>query len=302
MLERMFDEAGIQASIHYVQAGVNLAQEARQAVENGASIVVAGGGDGTLSATAAGLTGTETTFGVLPVGTLNHFARDLKIPLDLEAAAKVVLQGHTERVDVGQVNSKTFLNNSILGLYPIYRFLKEDEKRRGFGRRMAFVRAAISVLRKYPSLKVRLYVNGQEIVRKTPYILIANNEHAMEGYQLGARQSLSEGKLFIYMLRNKGRLFLLRLLLKLLIGRFHAADAFEVFSAEEAWVDVKGKRVGVALDGEVTVLESPLHYRVLPSALKVFVPMPEEVMPATTPLTVDQPEPAPVAALAPATA
>lgn len=300
LLERLFADAGVEADIRYVEKGVNLAELSREAVAAGAQVVVAGGGDGTLSAVAAGLAGTETAFGVLPVGTLNHFARDLKVPLDLEAAARIVLAGHTDDVDVGEVNGKTFLNNSILGLYPIYRFLREAEERRGWGRRMSFLLGVAGILRRYPSLKVRLFVNGQEIERKTPYILVANNRHAMEGWHLGSRESLDEGKLFIYVMRQQGRWGLLRMLLSLVFGRFRGRDNFEIFSAEEVWVEPKGRRIGVALDGEVTVMDAPLHYRVLPRALKVLVPPPEASPVEMRPAFVEEPGDAPALSPQPA--
>jgi diacylglycerol kinase family enzyme len=275
LLESLFEKEGIPTDIKYVQAGTNLAELSRKAVADGSSIVVAAGGDGTLSAVASGLVGTDIAFGVLPVGTLNHFARDLKIPLDLQGAARVVLGGQTTEVDVGEVNGKTFLNNSILGLYPIYRFLREGKEKKGWGRRMSLLLGLASIFRKFPALKVRLLVKGHEIERKTPYILIGNNEHAMEGYHLGLRNSLCDGKLWIYVMKPRGRLGLLRILLSLIFGRFEGRKNFEIFSTEELWVETKGKRIGVALDGEVTVMDAPLRYRILPRSLKVLVPFPQ---------------------------
>ena len=284
LLEKLFRDAGVTADIQYVEKGVNLAEMSRQAFVDGSRIIVAGGGDGTLSAVASGIIGTDSSFGVLPVGTLNHFARDLSIPLDLERAAEVVLGGHTEAVDAGEVNGKTFLNNSILGLYPIYRYLRAAEESRGWGSKMSFLLGVVKIMRRFPSLRVRMFVNGQEIERKTPYILIANNEHAMEGYNLGSRCSIDQGKLYIYVMKRTDRLGLIQLLLRLLFGRFHGRNEFEIFSAEEAWVETKGSRIGVALDGEVMTMASPLHYRALPRALNVLVPPPEEPPLTMTPI------------------
>ena len=272
-LRARFEAAGIKADVEYVKAGVNLAEKSREAVASGIDIVVAGGGDGTISATASGLVATETCFGVLPVGTLNHFARDLNIPLDLDAAAEVVVTGDTASVDVAEVNGKIFINNSIIGLYPIYRFLKAKHEERVGNKRLALLLATASVIRRYPLLNVRLFADDAEIQRKTPYILVGNNRHAMEGYHLGLRESMTEGKLWIYVMRNRGRFGLLRLLAKLVLGRFRGEEDFEIFPAEEVWVEAnRGKKIGVALDGEVTVMETPLHYRILPRALKVRVP------------------------------
>ena len=271
-LERWFEESGIDAQVEYVAKGVNLAEKAREAVAAGHEVVVAGGGDGTLSATASGLAGTDVAFGVLPVGTLNHFARDLHLPLELEAAAKIVCQGKTEYVDIAEVNGKTFLNNSIIGLYPIYRFRRAEKERSGIPSRLAFLSAALSVFRRYPFLTLRFFVDGRETVRRTPYVLIGNNKHAMQGWNLGLRQSLSEGKLWIYVMRPQSRLGLIGMLLKMIVGRFDGRHHFDIFSAEELYVDAKSKRIGVALDGEVHVMETPLRYRVLPRSLRVIVP------------------------------
>jgi diacylglycerol kinase family enzyme len=271
-LERWFEESGIDAHIEYVAKGVNLAEKAREAVAAGHEVVVAGGGDGTLSATASGLAGTDVAFGVLPVGTLNHFARDLHLPLELEAAAKIVCQGKTEYVDIAEVNGKTFLNNSIIGLYPIYRFRRAEKERSGIPSRLAFLAAALGVFRRYPFLTLRFLVNGREIVRRTPYVLIGNNEHGMQGWNLGFRRSLSEGKLWIYVMRPQSRLGLIGMLLKMIFGRFDGRHHFDIFSAEELYVDAKSRRIGVALDGEVHVMETPLRYRVLPRSLRVIVP------------------------------
>lgn len=196
-LRAWFADSGIDAEVQYVARGVNLAEKARDAVAQGADIVVAGGGDGTLSATASALAGTDVAFGILPVGTLNHFARDLGLPLDLEAAAKVVCSGRTVDVDIAEVNGKTFLNNSIIGLYPVFRFLRAEQERKGMPSKLALLWAAAGVFHRLPLFTLRFLVGGKEIVRRTPYVLIANNEHAMQGWQLGTRRSLSEGKLWI---------------------------------------------------------------------------------------------------------
>ena len=272
-LHSVFAASGIDADIEQVCAGVNLAEKSRDAVASGATLVVAGGGDGTISAAASGVAGSVTCLGVLPEGTLNHFARDLGIPLALEAAAEIIINGDTALVDGAEVNGKIFINNSIIGLYPIYRFLKKKHEARMGNKRLAFLMAVAGVIRRFPLLKIRLHVDGEELSRRTPYVLIANNRHAMNGYHLGLRDSMTQGRLWIYIMRDRGRWGLFRLLAKLAAGRFKGDEDFEIFSAEDVWVETKeGKKVGVALDGEVTAMETPLHYRILARGLKVKVP------------------------------
>ncbi len=271
-LERWFQDSGIDVHIEYVQKGVNLAEKAREAVINGNDIVVAGGGDGTLSATASGLVGTDAKFGVLPVGTLNHFARDLNLPLELEAAAKVVCQGKYTEVDVGEVNGKTFLNNAVLGLYPIFRAIRADLEKRGWPSKLSWLWGWATTLRKMPFFRFRLLMNGREIERRTPYMLIGNNEHAMEGWQLGTRSTMRSGKLWLYVLRPQSRLALLWMGLKVLFGVFRRQQHFDVYQTSEVYIDTRNRRLSVSLDGEIHVMETPLRVRSLPSSLRVFVP------------------------------
>lgn len=259
-------------SIILIEKGANVPQIVRGAMAGGCKTVVAGGGDGTIRAAAEAVVGTEAMLGILPVGTINHFARDLRIPLNIERAARSIVQGKVERVDVGEVNGRVFINNVILGLYPIYRFERDEQERRGWRSSLAVIRAALAVFRRYPFLTVRFQAEGKELVRRTLFVLIANNEHQLQGYRLGTRARLNEGRLWVYILRPRGRLEFLSMSLRLLAGRFHRERDMEFFSAREVRVETHRRRIGLSLDGEITVLETPLQFRSRPRALQVIVP------------------------------
>ncbi len=117
-LAEAFKAAGVEARVSLAQTGSEVVQLARRAVESEAEIVVAGGGDGTINAVASVVIDTDKVLGVLPFGTMNQFAKDLSVPLDLEGAVETIVAGHETQVDVGDVNGRIFLNNSSLGLYP----------------------------------------------------------------------------------------------------------------------------------------------------------------------------------------
>lgn len=269
-----FASCGAEAHVRLARRGDELTEIARGAVSNGARAVVAGGGDGTVGAVASALVGTDKPLGVLPLGTLNHFAKDLHIPLEVKEAARNVCEGRAVAVDVGEVNGRVFINNSGLGLYPhIVRHREKLQERESLGKWSAFVRAALAVLRRYPFLNVRLNADGKEIIRRTPFVFVGNNEYEVEGTHIGARARLDAGRLSLYVAHRTGRLGLLRLALRALFGRLRQAKEFDSLSAEEIWVETRRpKRIYVATDGEVTVMTTPLHYRVLPKALRVIVP------------------------------
>ena len=277
-LTEIFAAQGFAANIMLAREGRAAVRLAERALGEGYRTIVAGGGDGTISAIASLLVGTEQTLGVLPLGTLNHFAKDLEIPLDLEGAARNIIEGEAVAVDVGEVNGRVFLNNSSLGLYPSIVYQRERQRRR-FGRSkwMAFVWAALTVLRRYPFMDVRVRVNEWELARRTPFVFIGNNEYEMEGFNVGARSQLNAGVLTLHLTNRTGRLGLLRLGWRALFGGLNEERDFVSLRGTEIVVEMRRRtRLRVALDGEVVLMPAPLHYRLRPGALRVLAPRKED--------------------------
>ncbi len=272
VLTSAFKEAGQECEIRQIKKGDSIAAIVGQMLQGGATTIAAGGGDGTLNAVASALAGTGAAMGVLAAGTLNHFARDLKIPFDLAEAARVIAAGRTLQVDVGEVNGHKFVNNAIIGLYPYYRAHRERMEREGRDRWRAMLSAAFNVIRVNPSLRVRYEAEGKQVHSRTPVLMVANNYHEMEGYQLGTRNTLDSGRLWLYAMHRMSRLGLFGLTVRLVLGRFSKRRDFDVVSAKEITVESRRRHLGVSLDGEVVRLRTPLVYRSLPGALKVIVP------------------------------
>ncbi|HZV65876.1 MAG TPA: diacylglycerol kinase family protein [Telluria sp.] len=272
-LRASFGAAGIDAELTLVRNGEEMIAAARQALAGRKQVVVAGGGDGTVNAVASVMAGSGVAFGVLPMGTLNHFAKDLGIPLALDAAIRNVAQGRRRQVDVGEVNGRIFLNNSSLGLYPdMVRDREKQQRRLGRGKWLAACWASVAALRRYPFLSVRLSVDGEQIARRTPFVFIGNNEYTMQGFSIGARARLDAGVLSLYVAQRPGRLGLIRLAWRALWGRLAQERDFDVLPAQAMEIDTRHKRMRVATDGEVTVMLTPLRYRIRKGALTVIVP------------------------------
>jgi diacylglycerol kinase family enzyme len=270
-IEETLADAGRSYRVVLACDGRKLETAARQAVEAGCAALVAGGGDGTVSTVATAVAGTDVPFGVLPLGTLNHFARDLGMPTELDAALALVLGGATRQVDVGEVNGRLFVNNSSLGVYPRIVRLRERMRERGVGKWLGALWATLVVLRRSPFVGVRLTVDGEPIVRRTPFVFVGNNEYRMEGLQAGTRDTLTDERLWIYVMNASGRRNLLWLAFQVWLGRTEQIQELESFRVSEATVELRRARVGVALDGEVVPMVPPLEYRVRPGALRVLV-------------------------------
>lgn len=271
-LEEIFATAGREARITVASGGDQLHAAALRAVEAGCDTLVAGGGDGTINAVASILVGGEIPLGVLPLGTLNHFAKDLGIPIELEAAAQIVLDGPVCRVDVGEVNGRVFLNNSSLGVYPTIVRLRERYQASGFGKWIAALWASLTVLRRHPFMGVRIVLEQQAMVRRTPFVLVGNNEYRMVGLEAGSRDSLVQGRLAVYLVNADRRIGLLRLALQILFKGVEQVKELDLLAVENAAIETRRRHLQVALDGEVVPLQSPLEYRIRPLALRVHVP------------------------------
>jgi diacylglycerol kinase family enzyme len=248
-----------------------LVQVARAMRDEEYDVIVAGGGDGTVSAVASQIVGSRAALGVLPLGTLNHFARDAGIPLDLGQAVEAICAGEVKEVDVASVNEKVFINNSSLGLYPDQARLRQVWRAR-VGRWLAMIMASFIVLVRFPFVRVVAEFNGRRISRRSPMMMVSNNEYRLEPGSLTERQRLDGGALGIYLLREEGRAGLLKIALHSLVFKMEEATSFESYSASEVVVSTRRHRVRVALDGEVYRLTTPLRYRMLAGSLRVMVP------------------------------
>ncbi len=271
-LTEILARSGVECRVVRVSAGSDVRELAAEAVRGGADLVLAAGGDGTLRAVAAALSGSGAAMGVLPVGTLNHFARDMDIPLDFEEAAQAAAGGVAVEADAAEVNGFTFINNSVIGLYPAYFFERHKREDRGWKAVPAILAACLAMLRRYPLLTLRLSSGGLDLQRRSAWVLIANNEHAMEGSRPWERASMTEGSLWVYVLKDQSRLAMPRLILRVLTGSFDGSREFERIRATRVAIETRRRQIGVSLDGEVVRLQSPLEYRTLPKALKVVVP------------------------------
>ena len=270
---QLIEDIAAGGPITVVEHGDGLKAAVEHALAQGCAAIVAGGGDGTLNAVASHLVGRPVDFGVLPFGTLNHFAKDLGIPLDPSAALDCVRAGHAIAVDVGEVNDHVFLNNSSIGLYvDVVRDRERQQIRLGRSKWAALAWACLRVFRRYPFMTVGLTVEGQQVVHRTPLVFIGNNVYHTEGLELGQRKGLQDGVLDIFVAERAGRLRLLALGLRALAGRLRQARDFRAFVATELRIDTGKRQLRVAVDGEVRRMEAPLRYRSRPGALRVIVP------------------------------
>ena len=265
-----FRAAGADADVRPTE-GASIAGEAAAAVKRGSKVVVVAGGDGSVSAGAAALAGSDAALGILPLGTLNHFAKDLGIPQDLGEAARVIVAGRAMRVDMGEVNGRSFINNASVGMYA--RLIAERTAMQRIGRRkwLAHALAAVRVWRRYRRLRVRVRTAEVEQVR-TPFVFVGNNEYQLSGLELGGRKTLDGGRLHVCMAPGMSRGGVVRMIIAAVFGDVCTIEGFESFTAPAVRLDAEVRRLEASIDGEVVMLDNPLAFHVRPRVLKVIVP------------------------------
>lgn len=272
-----FADGGCEVREHLLGQGADMKSLVRAALADRVDAVVVGGGDGTLSSAAGELMEGATPMGVLPLGTFNHFAKDLGIPLELDPAVDAILGARRKAVDVGEVNGRFFINNSSLGIYPRIvrrRDALRSRLRLAGGKLWAFTWATVAAVRRAPFLDADVCLDGKTRRVRTPFLFIGNNAYNMEGFSAGKRESLDGGDLSVYFTTRGGRLQVVILGLRALFGMLGAAKDFEAVAAQTLEVHSRHARILVALDGEVEAMATPLAYRIHPGALQVLVPEP----------------------------
>ena len=263
-------------SLKRVHRGGDPAAEAAKAVAEGATLVVAAGGDGTVCAVAGAVAGSGSRLGVLPLGTFNYFARSLGIPDDLDRALSVLDCGTPRPIAVGSVNGATFLNNASLGLYPHILRERETVYRRWGRSRLAAYWSVLRALFDFRRpLTLAVAIDGEMHRFRTPLVFVANNAFQLGLFGLDGADAIAEGRLAVFVAPECSRPALVLHALRLALGLAHPHDDFELFSGKEVVVEARGRRQ-VALDGERRRMEAPYRFERKAGALEVLVPAPEE--------------------------
>lgn len=252
-----------------------LEDQIMEAWEGGCTTVVAAGGDGTISSIVDALLRLQipAKLGVLPIGTFNHFAKDLAIPTDIEAALRIVKAGHTTLIDIAKVNDRHFINNSSIGLYSYIVKERESLEHKGLHKWVALFSVLVGLSTRHFAYDVRFGALESASRKKISNIFIGNNIYTIEGPRAGTRARLSEGKLFVAILNSMHGFEMVRFLYKSIIKAALADKDLNVVGLAECVIESNKKTIRVAYDGETMMMVPPLRYTILPKVLSVIVPM-----------------------------
>jgi diacylglycerol kinase family enzyme len=251
-----------------------LARHAVARARQHGGMIVAAGGDGTLNAVVQAVLPSGCPFGVLPQGTFNYFSRRHGIPADTTAATRALLHARVRPVQVGLLNDRVFLVNASLGIYP--KLLEEREaytQQFGRSRFVALCAAVVTLLRAHRPLVLSLEHAGARRVMRTSTLVVGNNPLQLAQLGIPEAHAVQQGHLAAIVARPMGWLAMLGLLLRGALGQLGTADSLVTFAFDCLAVRPhRRRRIKVAMDGEVTWLDTPLVFRVAPQPLQLLVP------------------------------
>jgi YegS/Rv2252/BmrU family lipid kinase len=264
--------AGVDSKVLPVE-GKDCAALAADHVANGTELLIAAGGDGTMGAIAGELAGSKTAMGILPLGTLNHFARDLGIPFDLDQAARNIAAGRRRRIDIAEVNGRTFVNNASIGLYPLMVVDRDAQRQRlGRSKRLAMLVASLRTMTRFHARRLTLSADGGEARIDTPLLFVGNNHYRLALPGAGRREALDGGELSVMVMRSKSLPGFLAATARALLGISRPDDLVQLDGVRALRVDSPRSRLALAMDGETVMLAPPLDFRIRPGSLTVIAP------------------------------
>ncbi|RMC34222.1 diacylglycerol/lipid kinase family protein [Paracoccus alkanivorans] len=259
-------------ALYQTRRGDDLSRMTKRAVAEGFDIIIAAGGDGTQSAVAGVLAGTDAVMGVLPGGTFNYFARDLGVGETLDDALETLQNARIVSIDIGEIGDLVFLNNVSLGVYPHILKTRESIYRRwGRSRLAAYWSVLVALRRLRHPMTLIARVDGESRNFTTALVFVARSAFQLDSFGLDGADAIRQGKFAVLIARARKPLPLIRSALRLAVGFSAQDDDFDLIVTDELTIET-GKRQLVAHDGEKTPMDSPFRLRVRRAALRVLLP------------------------------
>jgi diacylglycerol kinase family enzyme len=240
--------------------------------------IIAGGGDGTIASAAMALLDSDVTMGALPLGTMNLFVRALGFSPTLEQALDDMGVAAPHAIDVGIVNGRVFLHQVSFGLQPRLARLREKIGYRNRLTKMLSGLRAFTVLAANPKqVRIDVDVDGKRNSLKVPLVIISNNRLG-KNLNFSLQDSLTDGELGLYALKDFSYVTLLRLARDHFANRLivnpaldmTTAKSISIFPRQNRITRRKPKSILASMDGEVVRLSYPVTIELKPKTLNVW--------------------------------
>lgn len=263
--------------------GLSLDAAIAEALASDAEVIVAAGGDGTITAVTTAILGTGKHLAVVPLGTANLLARDLRLPLDWREAVRALKSSTVQTIDVAEVNGRIFMHKVVIGLVPSFAAAREKIRGRESIRTLAALALYLwrRVTRSRRFAVALTTSDGETRVVRVRAVAVANNAYD-EGFgRVFARERLDQGHLTLYALKALRPMAVVRLAMEMWVGRWKDDADIEFSPVTALTINARRSMRKAMIDGEVINLQIPASFRILPGALTVLVPLRAEEEAAT---------------------
>jgi diacylglycerol kinase family enzyme len=277
VLEEHFAAAGLEAIVD-ADSETPFAERIERAVNADVDVVVAAGGDGTITALAGALAGTDKTLAILPLGTVNALAKDLGLPMDVPEAIAMLRSAQVRKIDVGEVNGRVYLHKVVIGVIPSLAAAREHIRGQGtWSSKFAFMRFLVHRLLRSRRMALAIEPeDGESHIVRVKAVAVACNSYDQGLGKIFSRENLQGGELYIYTLSTLTIADFVRLSAGMVLGNWQESEALNIETSKAVTIRTRKKLVKVMFDGEVESLHTPLEFRIRPAALSVLVPPDEE--------------------------
>jgi diacylglycerol kinase family enzyme len=270
-LRTLAEESGLR--VVDIRPEVDLRATVREALDAGMKTFVVAGGDGSVHHVAQALVNTEGSLGVVPVGSVNHLARDLGVPIDdWRAAFEIAIKGSVRQIDVGRANGRYFINSIMLGIYPTVSEYRE--RFRSINNRWsAYFKAVRLALHHFPHVTLVIEMDGRvETLRTQMFVVAVNSYDLSQVGMVAPKTTFHDGRLAMYSLSFMSRPQFIRAAAKYFRGKIGDVPGFRQVRTAQLRVDTGKRRLRVSIDGELIEMQTPLQIASVPSSLLVRAP------------------------------
>jgi len=271
---KIFAENGHVLEPRVVEGKDLIAELGRAAQDPRCDVLLAGGGDGTISSAAEICFQSGKPLAVVPAGTMNLFARSLKVPMVLDAALRALAAGELSRVDIATANGKAFVHQYSVGIHTrLVRMREQLVYRSRAGKMVASVRAIVKAVRRPPVFWAEIRTSRGLEKRRATGISVTNNLLS-EGH-IPYADDIDGGMLGVYIVKPLPPIALARLCFDVLMGNWKASPQVSEREVREVTLVFPRKKSSALalIDGELTKLAERVELRIHPGALQVLVPL-----------------------------
>jgi diacylglycerol kinase (ATP) len=267
----LWRDLGWQVQIAATTAPGDATTKAKTAAQSGYNAVIAAGGDGTVNEVMNGLVGTDTALGVLPLGTVNIWAREMGLSMDMLKAADSLGKSELTKIDVGMAGNRYFLLMAGIGFDAAVTATVRSEEKKLLGA-IAYVKQAIQIAWNFRGVRLKLRIDGKRVRGKILMVIVGNSQLYGGVIKFTAHATIDDGLLDVCVIKGRGMLSAPRRLISIFARHYNRDPQVKYYQAKQVEIRRKrGKALPVQVDGDY-LGTTPMSFRVVPDSLWIMVP------------------------------